>query len=331
MDRFRTNEPDWLSNFQLSGLMRLNPDILGLRSWEQYKNMDFTKYKMIWIHFNPRVMDPPWYEYTKLIKDRAPNAVIVGTHEYDCAFFQGSGAFIDETNCISKLPYIIKKAFEHLDYYVCENKISWEYMREHLDVPVLYAHIAEPHVKEVTWLPKLPWAQRSGVFTLSHSVILPLARKFAIMKDLKMKSSIVSTNKADRPVRQLQEMAMAFQAPNVLCYDTLPWLQYLDVVRNSKVSFDIDYIGISRMSYECAMLGVPTVGTKNMEYRNILYPELTVKTPEEMVEKVLEVYNDEKKAERLNRYADMIIREYLSEEAVHVRTIKLLKKMGVDV
>jgi hypothetical protein len=330
MDSFRVGTIEILSNFQLSGFMRFVPDILGLRSWEQYKDMDFSKYDLIWIHMNPRIMTPAWYDYPKLIRARAPKAILVGSHEYEPQFYQQDGPFIDLSVCRMHIPPVIKKGFDYLDYWVSSNKPSWEFLKDYLTIPVLYAHISEPKVEEEEWLPPLPWEDRNGVFTISHSVVLPMTRKFGIIKDVELSSSIISTNKIDKTLKHLEEMAMAFQISNIKCYETLPWLEYTDVYRHNKVAFDIDYIGVCRMAHEGAKLGVPTVGTNLMEYRTMLYPELTVNTPEEMVEKILEVHADGDKAKHLNNYANMIIREYWSKEAVETRTKKLLSKMGVS-
>jgi hypothetical protein len=159
---------------------------------------------------------------------------------------------------------------------------------------------------------------------------LPINRKISIIKDTNLSATIISTNRVERDAENLKLMALASKT-KVKCLDALPFNDYIKFVNTQRVAFDIDYIGICRMAYEGAMLGVPTVGTKLMEYRTMLYPELTVKTPEEMVEKILSIYNDEAKTKGLNAYAGTIIREYLSEKAVHERTVKLMSKMGVDV
>src|SRR4030042_370673 len=107
MEKYRKGEADIMSNFQLSGLMRLTPDILGLKSWEEYKDIDFTQYDLIWMHLNPRVMNPVWYDYPKLIRERAPDSILVGTHEYEPMFFQQDYGFVDERTLRPEMHFII--------------------------------------------------------------------------------------------------------------------------------------------------------------------------------------------------------------------------------
>jgi hypothetical protein len=275
-------------------------------------------------------MEPAWYEYPKLLRKRAPKAILVGTHDYLPIFFGSNGPFVDESNSVDRMPYILKKAFEYLDYFMVCDKPSWDYMKEKLNIPVLYAHITEPQLWETPPPTPISWEKRNGIFTINHSNFLPINRKISIIKDTNLSATIISTNRVERDAENLKLMALAFKT-KVNCLDALPFNDYIKFVNTQRVAFDIDYIGICRMAYEGAMLGVPTVGTKLMEYRTMLYPELTVKTPEEMVEKILSIYNDEAKTKGLNAYAGTIIREYLSEKAVHERTVKLMSKMGVDV
>jgi hypothetical protein len=331
MSGFREKEADILSNFQLTGLMRNLPDILGLKSWEEYKNMDFSNYDLIWIHLNPRVMYPAWYDYPKLIRDRAPNTIIVASHEYDPVFFQQDYGFIDETTLRGEISYVLKRAFSYLDYWVSDSKFAWEILSKMLDIPVLYAHISQPQLEERGWLNPLPWNEREGIVTISHSIILPLNRKFHVMKDTQLPSTIITTNKVDKPASLLRDDALSVLGnSSVRCYDTLPWFEYLDIIRHARVAFDMDYTGICRFSYECAKLGVPVVGSSLMEYRTMLYPELTVSKYEDYVITIKRIYNDELETQRLNSYANTIIREYWSTKAVEQRTKRLLEKMGVS-
>lgn len=332
MDGFREKESDIFSNFQLSGLMRKNPDIFGLRSWDKYSDgIEFNKYKIIWIHCNPRVMKPFWYDYPRLIRNKAEKPTIVIDHEYDPYFYQRNVGFVDETTCYPKIDFEIKRGFIGADYYYVSLSSSFKYMPQILGFPVIYSRIGEPHVEEKLFLEPIEYDNRDGIVTLSHSVVLPMSRRFDIIKKLGLPATIISTNKNDLPASKLREYGEFYGLKDVTYLDTLPWEKYLEVVRQHKIAFDIDYIGMCRFAYECGKMNVPIVSLKFMEIANILYPELIVKNSESMVKMIKNVYNNKSYHDKLNKYSSYLFKNYFSRIATEQRTKRFLEKIGVRI
>ena len=91
------------------------------------------------------------------------------------------------------------------------------------------------------------------------------------------------------------------------------------------------YVGVSRFSYECAKEGVPVVGSNTHEYRNMLYPKLTVSSVKEGAKVLKRIHNRKWEPKDLNRPAQKLIAEYWSMDACINRTKELLEKIGVSV
>ena len=126
---------------------------------------------------------PYWYEYPRLIRNRAPDVTIVISHEYLMKYYN------------EPLPNDIKRAFEYGDYLKCSNKIAKDMFEQLVDIPVLYYHIGQPIADETTkWLDPLPWTERNGVVMLEHSVFTPLVQSFEMIRDSGLSATLMTAN-----------------------------------------------------------------------------------------------------------------------------------------
>lgn len=327
MDKFFTGgTASDMRDYQLSALFRLGPDVLGLRVWDQWKDViDFSKYKLIWIHLDPRIMIPAWHDFPALIKRKAPNAILVGTHEYNPMLFKGQPPFVEEKYFQPNLPHVIKRAIEVFDYWVVPDAPSVRALSKMVETPILYYHIGNPQ-PDKKWYKPLDWNRRKGLVFISHSINLPMVRKFEIAKKADLPVIAISTNPLDETAASLQHLADAVGV-KARCYDRLPWDKYLQTIRRARVGLEIDYIGICRFSYECSKLNIPVVGNELAEYRKLLFPELTFSDPDDMAG-TLKALHDGPEPKHLNSYASNFISTYWNEEACDRRMKELLEEVG---
>lgn len=319
LNGFQMDVWDHAMSLQLSSLLRLRPDTFGLQAWYEYKDkIDWDKYKLIWIHLNPRIMNPAWHSFTKKIRHRAPNAIIGIKHEWFERFYY------------TGLSNFEKKAFESGDFIQVNTKIAYDLLKDKLNTKVILKRIGQPRVDEMIPPEQIPWEEREGIFFLEHSVpIIPNIRKFEYCRELGLPVKIVSTMPVKGAKDRLEQMADNYGVDAEI-YNRLPWEEFMKLMGSCRVAIDFEYYGICRMAYEAALMGVPVVGTTNGDYRTILYPNLTV--PEEYSPEttalIRQVYNTEEIP--LNMYALKIAREYWSQEACQERLLELFEEVGYE-
>lgn len=321
---FTTEQWHFTQDYQVSSLVALKPDTLGLQAWEQYQNMDFSKYKLIWLHLNPRMMNPPWYLFPSLIKKRAPNTTLIIKHEWWEKYY--SKQWWEKAYSESMME-IMKKPLRRADYFHTNTQIGKEILEENFNVPVLYYHLGQPRADYYKYPKSVPWEKREGILAIQHTSRDSMIRKFEIGKITGL--PIVAINSVpDTDGTRLASLAEAVGA-DTTCYGRLSWEDFIRVVSECKVAIELDYVGICRLAYECAKVKVPIIGTNLAEYRNILYPSLTTEPGdvEGIAEKVLELYNGPE-PKQLNRKAYDKMRRYWSKEACHRRLLKLFEEVG---
>jgi len=310
---------DHAKSFQFSSLLRLEPDLFGLQSWyEHHDKIDWDKYKLIWIHLNPRVMNPAWHSFTKKIRNKAPNAIIGVKYEWFEMFYYRD------------MPYLVKRAFESGDFIHVNTQIAYDLLQDKLNIKIIHKKIGQPRVDEMIPPEQIPWEEREGIFFLEHSVpIIPNIRKFEYCNELGLPVKIISTMPVIEAKGRLEQMANTYGVEAEV-YNRLPWEDYMSLMGSCKVAIIFEYYGICRMAYEAAFMGVPVVGTKNSDYRTVLYPELTV--PEKYLpsttELIRQVYHTEQKP--LNKFALDTAREYWSQEACKARLLELFEEVGYE-
>lgn len=313
---FHTGFYEASKHYQVSALTKIKPDALGLKSWEVLKDqVDFSKYKLIWMHLNPRIMYPPWYLFPRYIKKKAPDAVLILKHEWWEKYY-------DEP-----MPYILKKYFGYADYIGVNTIMGKEVAEKNIDVPVVYHHIGEPRVN-TSWPPSLPWSKRGSIFVMRHTSRDSMIRKFEIGKEVGVSMTVIDAEPFTDGGR-LKALAEAINV-DAECYGRLDWTDFMDKIRECRVAIELDYVGICRVAYECAKVNVPMVGTNLAEYRNILFPDLTFE-PDDldgMAQKIKEIYIKEPR--KIIRDGRTMAEEYFSEEACRARLFELFEEIGYE-
>lgn len=316
LEGFREDCLDDSLNYQNSAFMDIKPDIYGLKDWFEFKP-DFSKYKMIYLHLNPRVMNPEWYAFPRLIRSMCPKANIMVSHEYW------------EKYCSEPMPYTIKNAMTYASYILVNSKAAYNVLIQNVgSKPIIYAHLCQPTRDEVGWLDPLPWKDRKGVVLIEHSVETNLVKPLEIIRDAGLKAILITSNPSHNK-RWWESYVDAYNL-DADYYARLSFSDYIDVIRHAKAGIDLGYAGICRFSYECAKVHVPVLGHSKLEYCNIIYPELTINKSVDAVSLLKKVHNVESFSIALNRYSDILLREYWSKEACNNRLMKLLRELGVD-
>jgi len=308
---------DFTKNYQVSSLLRLKPDILGLHVWKKYQDMDFSKYKLIWLHLNPRVMDPAWFQYPRFLRKKAPDAILFLKHEWWEKYYG------------EPMAHLLKRYFSYADYVGTNTKLGKEILERNLTLPIIYHHIGQPRIDEMDWPDPLPWEEREGIFVMRHTSRDSMVRKFEVGAETKISMTAIDAEPFTDG-RQLKGLADAIGA-RAECYGRLEWTDFMDKIRRCRVALELDYVGISRVAYECAKVGVPMIGTNLAEYRNIIYPELGFE-PEDMdgmMEKVVELH-DGPEPKELNRFITRFIGSYWSQEACRERLFKLFEEIEYE-
>jgi len=322
---FRRDCLDLTKNYQCSAILRLKPDIMGLRGWDNFRHIDLSKYGLIYVHLNPAMVWPPWFSFPRLIRKRAPDSIMVVSHEYPDKYFQKNSPYLpDET-----IPPLINQYFKYGDYFVTPSRSSYKIWSDHLDIPVIHAHIGQPIVDESEWPRPLSWKSRRGIFVMEHTIQTPIVRKFEVVKNCGYSMTAITAC----PIRtgeNLKTLADAVGVRYVRCFSRLPWKDYMNEIRKCRLALELDYVGIHRMAYECAKVGVPVVGTEYEEYRKILYPDLTINSTTEAIAMIESIYEDEGIAVCLNRTAGEVIREYWSQDACRERLFDFFGEIGYE-
>jgi len=319
-NQFFPDTCDISKNYQCSGILRLSPDILGLGGLYDH-DIDWEKYKLIYCHLNPTITWPPWYEFPKILKRLAPQAILIVAHEYlDKYTRKNNSLYPDE-----KLTFEIKRGLERADYLVAGTKSSYDTMSELLNIQVIYVNIGQPMVDELEWSDPKPWDERDGVFILDHTIWTPMIRKMEAAKISGLPVKIVTANVVSVE-KDLKQLGDAYRVDGEF-HGRLEWKDYMEILSSCRVAVEMDYCGISRMAYEAAKVNIPVVGTRDAWYRFLLYPELTIRTSRE-AGNLLRKIHDGPEPKSLNSYSRMLIDEYWSQDAVGNRTMKMLYKVG---
>lgn len=308
-------------DYELTALLDTVPDTFGLKSWHVATHIPWNKYKLIWLHLNPREMIPYWYEYPKMIKRLAPEVPMIISHEY-------AEKYHDEP-----IPFVLKEAFNHADFmhvHSAEAICAWQKV---LDIPVKNVPIGQPRRDELPWPRALPWNKRDGVVILEHSVPTDMVSMMEALKLVKdgygdFPVTLLTAN----PTRKKEYWNSYIWGYNLSAtgYERLPFDQYMDRIRHAKVAVDFGYVGISRFSYECAKVNVPVIGNENQIYRNMLWPDLTVTDVGSMSEWIVSLLHDKKLYDVTKRYAQGIVKNYFSKEACMERFKYLLRDIGYE-
>lgn len=295
--------------------MKLAPDTYGLQSWYEFRPR-FNAYNFIWLHLDPRIMQPAWYDFPRLIKQEAPNVKLLVSHEYW------------EKYCNEEMPFIIKNAMKYADYIQVNSRDAYEMLKEQNIGPVLfYCHPTIP--VDADFQDPVSWEERTGVAMIEHTVYTPLVEAFEMIKLSGLNPVCISSN----PIHSAEFWDHYFEAFGLegKGYGRLKYPEYTDILRHCRVGLDYGYTGICRFSYEAALVNVPVVGHNRLEFRNILYPELTVSSINEGARLLRRCHDDEAYSKHLNTYAGELVSGYFSAEAAHKRIVKLLRGIGVEV
>lgn len=258
--------------WQLEQLEQHNTNTFGLQSWLD-KTFPFETmipwdiFDVVWLHLSPRPMFPAWHSFPSLIRrilnKRKAKAKIVITHEYA------------DLHVSERPPMQIVRAFNKADYLFQYTKTAFKAWQKWLKIPVIYDYISNPLCDVKKPFPKpLSSEERKGLVFIRHSNITPMQRKFLIAKKAKIPAIAIDA-KPFSDGSELRQIADAVGC-RAKCYGRMEWEEYIDVLNQCKIGLEYDYVGINRFSYECAMLGIPVIGTENAELRRFLFPALSM-------------------------------------------------------
>ena len=312
---FREDVLDYSFNYQNSGFLDLAPDYYGLQSWDEFTPV-FSNYDLVWLHLNPRVMHPAWYEYAKLIRYKAPDTKIIISHEYF------------EKYHIESIPFFLTDCLGYADYIQVNTRVAYHIFAPRFEDKVLLTNLSIPIREPEGGFPEpIPWEDKDGVVLIEHTVPTPLVQSFEILRDTGLNATLISSN----PTHEASWWNHYVQAYDIQAetYGRLSPEEYMNKLNGARVGLEYGYTGICRFAYECAKVNTPVVGHNRLEYRNKLYPKLTALNTKSAVTKLLRVHNEESYAKDLNSYANKVMNTYWSEESVQKRVNGTLRKMKI--
>jgi len=321
---FVENQYDIARIYQESALFRTKPDILGLRAWDEHKDkIDFSQYELVWIHLNPTELSVPWYMFISFLRKRCPNAILIGKHEWWEKYYQ------------EEMPEVLIRYMNKCDYIHVNTGMGKQTVETYLSPPPLYYHIGNPMPREYKYPTPLPWDERDGIVTIMHSSHDPMIRKMEMAKRTGLPLTVINSEPfSDGRLGMLADAV----GGDITFHERLEWDEYLDVISRHKIAFDFDYRGICRFAYEAAKVKVPVVGSDLCEYRNLLYPDLTIGPfidqpwsilGPQMVQKIQEIH-DGPDPKHLNSYAYQIVRRHWSKKACKARLLEMFDEIGFE-
>jgi len=260
------SNPEQYVGRPLESLAKYHADFFGLASWfERADDVDFKSYDLIWIYLGHRSMQPAWYCYPRLIRQKAPNAKIVFNVDYEGFWHEKA------------LDLRFKESFECADVMHVITRWGEEYFKKRLSIPVYYGHLGRPHsggIKAPDWIP-FPKRKRKSICFIRHTNVPSILTEMEIIK--KMNAYSIGIDSIPPPFsdgRYLSYLARIYNIKGDF-YPRLPFPDYLRIIGQCSIAL-CNHVGISRFAWECAVCGVPVVHSDLSEWGNNLFPSLTV-------------------------------------------------------
>ena len=265
-----TTGHDWDDLFQegalayLECLAKYKADFMGLNSWFKLENnVSWEKYDLIWIYLGQREMNPAWYVYPRLIRNKAPHAKIVFNVDYEGFWFNKS---LD-------LRFIL--AWENADVMHVITKWGYEYFKTKLP-KVVYGHFGRPYAGGLNTPSPTPFTKRSGISFIRHTNIPSMITEFEVAKQSHRKiKAIDSVPQPFSDGSYLKQLGFSYDVKGDY-YPRLEMSKYLEVIGSAYVGL-CNHVGVSRFSWDCMEMGVPVVHNEYSEWGNNLFPSLTAK------------------------------------------------------
>jgi hypothetical protein len=300
--------------FQFSGLIKDVPDFYGLQSWDEKHLIPWDNYKLVWLHLNPRIMYPFWYNFPKLIREEIGDITMIISHEYFEKYYD------------KPMEYQVRDCLRYADYIHVNSRMGRDIVEENTDTPTLYISISQPIPDFAFDFPEsLSFEDKSGIVTLDNTVDTNYIPLFETLRMADIPVTILTAN----PSKDTDWCANLVEAYGLTAevYSRLPWTEYIEKLNGARVAVAMGYNGICRFAYECAKVHTPVVGHNRLEFRNILYPEITTTNSIIAGAKIINIYTDKGQWKYLNRYSDTIVQNYWNEESVDKRYRKLLERV----
>jgi len=132
-----------------------------------------------------------------------------------------------------------------------------------------------------------------------------------------------------------EQLKQYYNGPNMVHFPFMEYRKYLDLLRTCYVVLEDNenYHGFSRLSYECATLGIPVVGSTNSMGCNLFYPHTTT-NPQNLqlqTQLIKRLYQDNVFYHGITGYARSMAFKYFSDEWCLSRFIQILTELGFSV
>jgi hypothetical protein len=316
--------PDQYAGRPLDGLVKYKADFLGLKSWlGMYEKIDFSSYDLIWIYLGHRKMIPSWYVFPRLVRQKAPDAKIVFTTDYEGLWFD------------REFDLRMRYAWEHADVMHTITKQGFDFFSKNLSIPVVYGHFGCPHAGGLKYIPPpVPKYKKKGIVFIRHTNMPSIIPQLEIIKRMRMKA--IALDSVPPPFshgEHIKLMAESLAIKNITVYPRLDFVSYLQVLSGTYVGID-NHVGPSRFSYEMAQLQIPVVHTCYSEYGNVLFPFLTCPHGDisAFVEQIRKLRKSPEKYRKIAEFGHSNSQKYFGLKACKRRLSKFVKKlMGGEV
>lgn len=122
---------------------------------------------------------------------------------------------------------------------------------------------------------------------------------------------------------------------NVEFYPFMKYKEFLKELSTWRVALEDNenYYGFSRLSYECATLRIPVVGSSNSMGCNLAYPFTTTnpRNVQLQTQLIKRLFNDKEFYSKVTDYAYSAMKTYFSNDECLRKLIYILKHIGVNV
>jgi hypothetical protein len=302
--------------YQVSALIEDKPDVFGLDSWNEYKDVvNWDSYDLVWVHLNPRIMEPAWFDYPSLIRKKIGKTPMIVSHEYFEKYYN------------EKMEWQVELALLNADYISVNTRVAKDIIENSIFRPVIYTSISQPMPDYMAEFPKpLSFMDKYGVVVVDHSVNPEdYDRLFETLSMIKFPITMLTSNHTKD--ESWCDEYMEKYGIKIKVYPRMEHSKYLDKLNEARVALELGYVGISRMAYECAKVHTPVVGHDKLEFRNILYPVQTTDDPLRAVQLIHQLHTDETYWLEVCDYADNLLYNFWSKDEVNKRYQKLLRKI----
>ena len=319
---------DWSGHYtRWVALLNTHPDIsmdfVGLADQHTFEFLDDYDFIFLYIHPKDREGVYWWYEIPEQVRKTYKGKVILQ---------------LDYEGFMYDLPPMIKKMIdENADVFVYNSPVVEE--RWKLNVPkypLLMIQSVEDLEKLVIPLPK---SMRGGIGIMWHAGTLSNVNHniaLCLNKNWRMKVFTAWSGMTQETLYDICSSFIGSHANKLSCLRCHGWMEYEDFLKELSKCYVVledneNYYGVSRLSYECASLKIPVVGSTNNYYCKIAYPYTTTNplNVQFQTHLIKRLFEDQEFYDKVVDYAYSTTKDYFSNAKLLNTFVDILKVLGL--